>query len=172
MWAVAVDDDQVGALARLDRANLAAEAERLRAARAWPSSARRAPSARRGPRVIACSPAASRISVNMSRWLLQAAPSAPSETEMPRARISATGAMPDASFRFEPGQCRTLTCAIREQLLLRVVHPHAMREAQAWRRQPEAIEIGDVRHAGSLAHERDLVAILRRMRVHEQPALA
>ena len=28
---------------------------------------------------------------------------------MPRARISATGARPDPSFRFEPGQCITLT---------------------------------------------------------------
>ena len=28
---------------------------------------------------------------------------------MPRARISGTGAMPDPSFRFEPGQCITLT---------------------------------------------------------------
>ena len=56
-----------------------------------------------------CSTAASRISSNMSRWLLQAAPSAPSDTEMPLARISTTGARPEPSFRFDPGQCSTLT---------------------------------------------------------------
>ena len=50
-----------------------------------------------------------RISSNMSRWLLQAAPSAPSEIEMPLARISTIGARPDPSFRFEPGQCRIFT---------------------------------------------------------------
>ena len=44
-------------------------------------------------------------------WLLHAAPSAPSETEIPVARISATGAMPEPSFRFDPGQCSTLTRA-------------------------------------------------------------
>ena len=56
----------------------------------------------------------------MSRRLLQAAPSAPSDTVMPRARISATGAMPDPSFRFEPGQCSTLTsCSASSRLLAR-----------------------------------------------------
>ena len=77
--------------------------------RASPSTARRAPAARPGCCRIAWSTAASRISSNMSSRLLHAAPSAPSDTVMPRARISGTGAMPEPSFRFEPGQCITLT---------------------------------------------------------------
>src|SRR5207237_1355723 len=41
----------------------------------------------------------------MSSRLLQGAPSAPSETETPRSSISATGATPEPSFKFEEGQC-------------------------------------------------------------------
>ena len=61
---------------------------------------------------------------------MHAAPSAPSDTVMPRARISATGAMPDPSFRFEPGQCSTLTSCSASSACSRVVDPHAVRGAQ------------------------------------------
>ena len=73
----------------------------------------------------------------MSSRLLHAAPSAPSDTVMPRARISATGAMPDPSFRFEPGQCITLTSCSASSCLLALVDPHAVRGAQARRRQAD-----------------------------------
>ena len=49
---------------------------------------------------------------------------------MPRARISATGAMPDPSFRFEPGQCSTFTRRSASSALFGVGHPHAVRGAQ------------------------------------------
>ena len=49
--------------------------------------------------------AAKRISLNMSKRLLLAAPSVPKATFTPLANKSTTGAMPLASFKFELGQC-------------------------------------------------------------------
>ena len=57
---------------------------------------------------------------------------------MPRARISGTGATPEPSFRFEPGQCITLTSCSASSCLLALVHPDAVRGAQARRRQAQA----------------------------------
>ena len=60
-----------------------------------------------GPCKTFCNKAMLRISVNMSRRLLYAAPSAPRETETPRSTNELTGAIPDPSLRFEDGQCET-----------------------------------------------------------------
>ncbi len=103
------DDDEIGALARLERADRPVETRASARRRGWPSRGRRAPAASPGPLRTACSVAASRISSNMSRRLLHAAPSAPSDTHTPRARSSTIGAIPDPSFRLEPGQCSTFT---------------------------------------------------------------
>ena len=106
----APDDDHVGASCRARSLPISpSQAERRARLRAWPSTTRRAPSARPARSRTAWSIAARRISSNMSRRLLHAAPSAPSDTGPPRARSSTTGARPEPSFRFEPGQCSTLT---------------------------------------------------------------
>ena len=56
-----------------------------------------------------------------------------------------------------------------EQALLAIVHPHAVRAAEARRRQPQARQILDVRHAaGQVPHDRDLVARFGGVRVHER----
>ena len=68
----------------------------------------------------------------MSRVLLQAAPSAPSDTLMPRARISVTGAMPGSQLQIRAGAVEHLDGVLGEQGLLGVAHVHAMRGAQPW----------------------------------------
>ena len=118
---------------------------------------------------MAWSVAASRISSNMSRRLLQAAPSAPSDTEMPRARISTTGAMPEPSFRFEPGQWRTLTSRSASSCLFGFGHPDAVRRTQPRRCEAGVREILEVRQpARQLPHDFDFVPILRRVRMDER----
>ncbi|MND01732.1 hypothetical protein D3C83_208400 [compost metagenome] len=52
---------------------------------------------------------ARRISSNMSKLLLLAAPSVPKETVMPRRSMAGTGAMPLASFKLLPGLWETET---------------------------------------------------------------
>ena len=83
--AAAAHHDESATEARAHAGQSRPEAESRRApsrvAMARTSRAGSAP----GPRRTACRVAASRISWNMSRWLLHAAPSAPSETETPRA---------------------------------------------------------------------------------------
>ena len=152
----------------LDRADLVLQTERARAAARRHPQRRRGRAGRRVRGGRAWSVAASRISSNMSSRLLQAAPSAPSDTEMPRARISATGAMPDPSFRFDPGQCRTLTsrsaisacsasstqtqCAAQSRRVARPVSRQVLEVACA---------------AREASHDLDLVLRFRRVRVDE-----
>ena len=57
------------------------------------------------------SSAAVRISLNMSRSLLLAAPSVPRATLTPAATSRPTGQKPEASFRFDSGQWTTLAPA-------------------------------------------------------------
>ena len=91
---------------------------------------------------------------------------------MPRARISGTGATPDPSFRFEPGQCITLTSCSASSCCSR----------SSTQTQCAAHRCGDarwtlarysmfVRAAGRLLDDRDLVARFRRVGVHERVLL-
>ena len=168
MRPVALHEDQVGALADLDRIRFQSSMPSARApSRVAIQSASCAVSAPGACRT-ACRVAASRISSNMSSRLLQAAPSAPSETEIPRCRISATGAIPEPSFRLEPGQCSTFTSRSASNSCSRVRHPDAMRGAEVRRREARVGQILEIAEATrQAAHDLDLVAILRRVRVHE-----
>ena len=88
---------------------------------------------------------------------------------MPRARISATGAMPEPSLRFEPGQCITLTSRSASSACSALGDPDAVRGAQARRRQARVGEVLEVREpAGQPPDDLDLVADLRRVGVHER----
>ncbi len=64
---------------------------------------------RRPPRGVRASMAARRISSHRSRSLLEAGPSVPRPTRMPRARRSASGAIPEASLALLWGQWATAT---------------------------------------------------------------
>ena len=99
---------------------------------------------------------------------MHAAPSAPSDTEMPRARISATGARPDPSFRFELGQCSTFTSRSASSACSRLGDPDTMRGAEVRRREPGVGQIFEVGQAARQAPDDfDLVAVLRRMGVDD-----
>ena len=97
-----------------------------------------------GPRCTACSVAASRISSNMSSRLLHAAPSAPSDTEMPRARIVDDRRDARAELQVRAGAVQHLDAALGHQRLLGVVDPHAVRGAQMRRGQADLGEVLDV----------------------------
>ena len=88
---------------------------------------------------------------------------------MPRRRISTTGAMPEPSFRFEPGAVHHLHVALGEQRLLLFVDPDAVGRAEVRCRQVQCVEIRDVREAsGQLADDGDFLARLGGVRVHER----
>ena len=131
------------------------------------SRARSAP----GPERTACSVAASRISSNMSRWLLHAAPSAP-ERDRDAAR-------PHLGDRRDAGAELQVRAGTVQHL-----HPRSASTACSWSStqtqcarhrcgavSPTCDEIVDVAKAGPLADQRDLVAVLRGMGVHEQRVL-
>ena len=81
---------------------------------------------------------------------------------MPRARISTTGAMPEPSFRFEPGQCITLTSRSASSACSASVDPDAVRGAQPLRRQAGVGEVLEVRQAARQPpHDFDLVPRFR-----------
>ncbi len=63
-----------------------------------------------GPCSGFCIKAAKRISMNMSRLLLQGGPSAAKDTLTPLSISSGIGAIPDASLRLLEGQWATFTC--------------------------------------------------------------
>ena len=141
---VAVDDDEVRAFAGLDRADLCRRGRAPARRRASPSTARRAPAGRpgrsappaAGPRAASlrtcragcCTPRRRRRATRV----------------MPRARISGTGAMPEPSFRLEPGQCSTLTsCSARSACSRSSTHTQcaAQRRGDAQADAGEVLEV-------------------------------
>ena len=168
--AVAVDEDEVGALARLDRADLVLPARAPARRRASPSRRRRGRSARPGP---CASPGASPRAA--SRRTCRAGCCRPRRRRRARPRCRArasptTGAMPDPSFRFEPGQCSTLTSRSASSACSRVGDPDAVRGAQ-----PPAGEArcrrgtrGSTARPTAAARRRPRPAILGGVRVHER----
>ena len=126
-----------------------------------------------GPRRIACRVAASRISANMSSRLLHAAPSAPSDTEMPRrAHLGAPARCPiraSGSSRGSGAPSRRARPAGRV---------HASSTQTQWARQsrgeasPVRARYSTLATPGAGPHQRDLVLLLGGVGVDEQPGLA
>ena len=80
--------------------------------------------------------------------------------------------MPEASFRFEEGQCATAVPSAarsRRSSSLGVDH---VREDRRGPRDPEVAQVLDVRAAAPRPHELDLVAVLGGVRVDEDPLRA
>ena len=102
---------------------------------------------------------------------MQAAPSAPSDTQMPRRRSSGTGARPLPSFRLEPGQCRTLTRA-RAIMACSRSSTHTQCATQSrWRRQADRRRsTAMLRRPVWPLDEGDLRLLLRRVRVDQDSA--
>ena len=105
--AAEIDRDDVGSLARRERADARVRPSARAPLRVAISSTACAGRAVGSPLVPLASSAACRISANMSSRLLLAAPSVPMPTLTPRRPAAATGAMPLASLRFDDGQCAT-----------------------------------------------------------------
>ena len=96
-------DDQIGTLNHITPEDVVGACKLVRRGKVF---ALGIPLAQSGPQRGLWINAARRISMKASRLLLHGAPSAPSETWTPSAASSGISAMPEASFRFELGQCR------------------------------------------------------------------
>ncbi len=73
-----------------------------------------------------------------------------------------------AQLQIRSGAVQHLDAALRHQRLLIVIHPHAMGEAEAVGREAGVGEIVDVLPAGARLDQRDLVAILRGVRMNHE----
>ena len=80
---------------------------------------------------------------------------------------------PRSELEVRPGAVHHLDVVIGQQLLIAIVDPHAMRRAQMRRREVNARQVLDVgARAGVLLDDRDLLARLRRVRVHQRVMLS
>ena len=164
---VRAPDRDVGALARLERADVVA-AEHARRRRACRAAARRARSAPPAPPRPRATSSACFTSKNRSLRSFDAEPSTPSPTRTPASSSSRTGAMPAPSRRFEVGQCATPTPVSREARDVGVARGGRSARTRRRRRASRALEVLDRRAAVELAAVRLLLDRLGEVRVQLQ----
>ena len=76
--------------------------------------------------------------------------------------------MPGAELQVGTGAVRDLDVVRASSACSCVVHPHAVRDVQPRRHQPDRVEVLDVAAPGCRAHHRDLVLLFGRVGVDDR----